>query len=61
MPLSPEQQKEVKEGIKNAETLLKDARADIATAKTAGIDVADQETQVKDLMRKIRSLKAVYG
>lgn len=61
MPLSPEQQKEVKEGIKNAEALLKDAKADIATARTAGIDVTEQEKQLKELIQTIRKLKAVYG
>lgn len=61
MPLTAEQQREVKEGIKKASDLLKDAKADIAVAKTAGIDVADQETQMKELVQKIRKLKAVYG
>lgn len=61
MPLTTEQAKEVKDGIKAAEGLLKDAKADIATARTAGIDVTDQETQMKDLLKKIRMLKAVYG
>ena len=61
MPLTADQQKQVKEGIKAAEALLKDAKADIATARTAGIDMTDQEKQVKELLQTIRKLKAVYG
>jgi len=61
MPLTADQQKQVKEGIKAAEALLKDAKADIATAKTAGIDVAEQEIQLKQLIQTVRKLKGVYG
>jgi len=61
MPLTADQQKQVKEGIKAAEALLADAKADIATAKTAGIDMTEQEKQMKELIQTIRKLKAVYG
>ena len=61
MPLTKEQLSEINEGIKAAEDLLKDAKADIATAKKAGIDVEEMDKQQKDLALKIRQLKAVYG
>ena len=61
MPLTKEQLAEINEGIKNAEALLKDAKADISTAKKAGIDVEDMDKQQKELALKIRQLKAVYG
>lgn len=61
MPLTKEQQAEIKAGIEAATKSLKDGKADIQTAKKAGIDVADQETQLKELELKLRKLKAVYG
>lgn len=61
MPLTAEQQKEVKAGLKAAEESLNTAKADMKTAKRAGIDVTAQEEQVKELELKLRKMKAVYG
>ena len=61
MPLTKEQQAEIKVNLEKAASSLKEAKADLQTAKKAGIDVADQETQLKELELKLRKLKAVYG
>ena len=61
MPLTKVQQTEIKGLIASAEASLKDAMTDIATAKRAGIDVAEMETQARDLRDKIRKMKVIYG
>lgn len=60
MPLTKEQLQEIKDGIVQAEKHLKDAIADIAVARRAGIDVADMEVEVKKLREQVRKMKAVY-
>jgi len=61
MPLTKAQQLDIKGLINAAEASLKDALADIATAKRAGIDVAETETQARSLREQIRKMKVVYG
>ena len=61
MPLTKEQQAEIKAGIEAATKSLKDAKADIQTAKRGGIDMSGQEAQLKELELKLRKMKAVYG
>lgn len=39
---------------------LKEAKADIARAKSAGIDVADMEAQLAEIEGSLRKLKAAY-
>lgn len=60
MPLTKEQLAQIHANIDTAERALKDAMADIATAKRAGIDVVDMEKQVKELRDRVRKMKAVY-
>jgi len=61
MPLSKGQLAEMKTLISNAEASLKDAMADIATAKRAGVDMKEAEDQARELREKIRKMKVVYG
>lgn len=61
MPLSKPQLAEMKTLISNAEASLKDALADIAQAKRAGVDVKELEDQARELREKIRRMKVVYG
>lgn len=61
MPLNNEQLKHIRQSVKKAEESLRDASADIATAKRAGIDVADQEANARELRDRIRKMRAVYG
>jgi len=60
MPLTKDQLKDIKTAVSNAEEMLKGVMADIAQAKRAGIDVADNEKLATDLRERIRKLKAVY-
>lgn len=60
MPLTKTQLEEIKQGIDKAEAAIKDAVADIATAKRAGIDVLDMEKELKDVRERVRKMKAVY-
>lgn len=60
MPLTNEQLAEIKSGVDNAEKALRDAIADMALAKRAGIDVTVMEKDLTALRTQIRKLKAVY-
>ena len=61
MPLTKQQQAEIKAGLKKAEESLAAAKADYQTAKRAGIDVSAQEAQLRELETQLRRMKAVYG
>ena len=61
MPLTAEQRKDVKERIARAETALKDATLDVQNAKRAGLDVTEEEKEVKRLRELTRGIKRVYG
>ena len=61
MPLTTEQTKDVKERIARAEKALKDATLDVQNAKRAGLDVAEEEKEVKRLRDLTRGIKRVYG
>lgn len=39
---------------------LKEAKAEIARAKLAGIDVSDQESQANELTKQLEQIKAAY-
>jgi len=61
MPLTKEQSTQMKARIKKAEVVIKDAWTDIAAAKRAGLDVAEEEKEVKRIRDLLRGVKRVYG
>jgi len=61
MPLPIEVLAEVRENIKTAEQALTGLTAEINKARTAGLDVTEQQKEMEELKKQIRQLKAVYG
>ena len=61
MPLSAKDLGHIRDQIKEAKKAIKDARADLATAKRAGIDVSEQEAILRDLEARVRKMEIVYG
>lgn len=60
MPLTKEQLVGIKQNLDKADRAIKDATADVATARRAGIDVADMEKELKEVKDRLRRMKAVY-
>jgi len=60
MPLKKEELADIKVNLDKAERAIKDATVDIATARRAGIDVADMEKELKEVKERVRRMKAVY-
>jgi len=60
MPLTKEQLTTIKQELDKADRAVKDANADIALARRAGIDVADMEAELKTVRDQIRRMRAVY-
>jgi len=52
---------EVRESIKTAEQALVGLTTEINKARTAGLDVTDQQKEAEELKKQIRQLKSVYG
>lgn len=61
MPMTKEQMAGIKENLAKGERAAADAAIDIATARRAGIDVADMEKELKEVKERLRRMKAVYG
>jgi len=61
MPMTTEQKADMKVRIKKAEVVIKDAFIDIAAAKRAGLDVAEEEKEAKRIRDLLRGVKRVYG
>lgn len=61
MPLPIEVLTEVRENIKAAEQALTGLVTEINKARTAGLDVTEQQKEMEELKKQIRQLKAVYG
>lgn len=61
MPLSAKDLASIRDQIKQAKKAIKEARADLATAKQAGIDVSEQEAMLRDLEARVRKMEIVYG
>jgi len=60
MPLTKQQLAEIKDNLDKGERAAKDAAIDIATARRAGIDVADMEKELKEVKERLRRMRAVY-
>jgi len=52
---------EVRESIKTAEHALVGLTTEINKARTAGLDVTEQQKEAEELKKQIRQLKSVYG
>ena len=52
---------EVRESLKTAEQALVGLTTEINKARTAGIDVTEQQKEAEELKKQIRQLKSVYG
>ena len=53
--------KQVREGIRKMERLVKTQETDIANARAAGIDVTDLEKQLNDNRLQLARFRQVYG
>ena len=51
---------EIKVNLDKGDAAAKDAAIDIATARRAGIDVADMEKELKEVKERLRRMRAVY-
>lgn len=60
MPLKKEQLVKMAMILDKAETAIKDVTVDLADAKRAGLDVAEQEKELNLLRKSIRGIKSVY-
>lgn len=52
---------EIKANIAKAEEAIKLAKAEIDKAKSAGIDVTEQEAELATAIENLEKLKAAYG
>jgi len=61
MPMTAEQKKDVKERLARAKKAIKTATVDIADAKRAGLDVTEEEKELKRMRDLTRGIERVYG
>lgn len=60
MPLSPEQLAEIDTSLKEGERLVKDLEATISDAHISGLEVAFEESRLRQVKEDIRRLRMFY-
>lgn len=61
MPLTQEQLREMGKSIMQGEEAIRNAKADLVTAKRAGIDVTDIEAEINKNATALRKIKIAYN